>query len=438
MPPKKKRKSNLPLVNILVASLVFHLAVGVIIGGVVISQAMKNKPDEFIPPPVIKKVQPQKLQYKQQMKQQQQKSATPRQKRIKVKAPTDISIPNIEVNVPDISADVAVGTGSGGSGGSGFGMAGGGNLTMGKFDFKFMGIRAAGQKIMIIVDASQKMVTDTRGSYPAYQLIKEEVARIMGKIPTGFLYNIGFYHHQSVSYPSPTLQPAGPGTEQKVLDWSDPVNKTIDLVGHVPNDGKVRMEADIEPMLDASDAKWLGAMIDSMSMSPDTIFIVTHEFGQYVETLSKEERIKRLREAGYTEEMEKDYNQKIAQAKKIIKQRNDARAAQGKVESTITAWEFAQKELGAKSPPDIYKKFSIDDIRETLKNAIQKYYIDKKLEPPSMNIVLFREKGQGRSYGGTKITMDSFQRVMSLGRGGKVKVIEALDGIKSVVGEGND
>lgn len=425
----KKRKANLPLIEVLVGSLLFHIILGVILGGYVIATAFNKKPAEFEPPPEIKKIQPQKLQYKIQMQQQQQKSSTPRQQRIQVESPVDIALPEIDVSIPNISANVAVGTGAGGGSGSGSGLGSGG-LSLGKFEFEFMGIRAAGEKIMILISAERLMMDDAKGSYPAFRLIKEEVARIVGNIPTGYLYNVGYFLWGSMGFANPSLSNANEETEKYVLEWSDPINKDFQTIMQIP-DSRALM-VDMGPLGKQAAVHWVGAIITAMEMSPDTIFMMVPRFRRPQIEWTEEDKQKAWREAGFDEEDLRKWRATMAEARRLLAQRNAERRQKGEVESMITAKEIATKELNGTQPPTP-GLFSNDQILETVEIAIEKYYTSKKLEPPSINIVIFAEKDWEKTQPELRDSKELFSEVIRLGRGGRIKIIEALDGIKSAI-----
>lgn len=434
----KKRKTNLPLIQILTASLLFHIVLGIALGSYVLVVNFQKEEVLLEPPPQIQRIQPQKLQYKVQMQQQQQQSATPRQARIQVQAPTDISIPDISISLPNISANVAVGTGAGGASGMGLG-TGGGGLELGKFSFEAFGIRASGEKIMVLVNADQQtMITDAKGSYPAYNVIKAEIASILGKIPTGFLYNIGFFNRGSTGYFSSTLAPAGPETEQKVLTWSDPINKTYEAArsGHLPNTKQRDLklfEEHFQPIGAQARGGILGTLLDAMSMTPDTIFVITDGFEPYRPPDTPEERARRWERAGYTEQMLKDWQDANQRARQHIEAENAKRKASGKVESMVQPWTIAAQ-WGFKAPP-ANETYDHREIVDTVNAGIEYYYKQNNMEAPSINIVLFTEKGKNeKSDKRTGETVEKFKDIIRLGRSGRIKVVEGLAGVESVTG----
>ena len=45
--------------------------------------------------------------------------------------------------------------------------------------FKFFGIKASGNRVIFIIDASRFMLTDEKGGIPAYNKVKDEIAQMM-------------------------------------------------------------------------------------------------------------------------------------------------------------------------------------------------------------------------------------------------------------------
>lgn len=428
---RKKRSANLPLIEVLTGSLIFHLVLGIILGSYVIAKTFVKEPFEPELPPKIEKLHPQKLKYVVETLNKQHKSPTFRPDPITVPKPDTVAIPDIQINTADYSPTVAVAPGSGAGTGSSIGSQTTG-IPLGDLNLSIIGIPVSGQKIMILICADRQMMDDAKGSYPAYRLIKEEVARVVGKIPTGYLYNVGYFLWSSVGFANPMLESANPQTEAKILAWSDPINKTYETVMQIPN--SQALSVDMGPLGKQAGTHWLGALIQAMKMTPDTIFIMVPRFQKIRQEWTEAQKREAWEAADFTEESLRLWRAKLAEARRLLAERNANRKANKETESMTRAHEIAVRELNA-VPPPAPEHFTNEEILETIELAIEQYYTSKQLEPPSINVALFAEKDWEKTQPDMLYSKELFKEVIRLGRGGKIKVIEALEGIKSVVNQ---
>ena len=151
MPPKKNY--NLPLVNVLVISLLLHVVAGLVVGSVVIARSFTEEEKEFKPPPKITKVEPKKIQYKQDVKKQQKDSAPPRPDPIQVPTPDNLSVPDISVDISGTSPNVEVGQGTG----AGSGLGNGFEQSMSDFEMTAFGATGEAEGLLrgVLIDLKQ-------------------------------------------------------------------------------------------------------------------------------------------------------------------------------------------------------------------------------------------------------------------------------------------
>ena len=169
MPQNQKKKLISPLINVLIISLLVHVAAAIILGGYVIARSFNKEEKEFKPPPEIQKIKPDKIQYRQDIKEQQQNSAPPRPDPIQVPTPDDISVPDISVDISGTSPNVDVGQGTGTGSGLGAG------LSVDDFSISFQGIEGQGKRFVFILDR-------TLSGRNVFEETREEFLRILDEI----------------------------------------------------------------------------------------------------------------------------------------------------------------------------------------------------------------------------------------------------------------
>jgi len=108
----KRRKVNLPLIEVIVISLVLHVGLLLLLGGLTIYTAMLPQAADLEAPPEPEQVEPERLERQVRMEQQQQRSTRPRQQ-IAVTNPSQLNLPTLDMDMPVMDMQVAVG-GSGG------------------------------------------------------------------------------------------------------------------------------------------------------------------------------------------------------------------------------------------------------------------------------------------------------------------------------------
>lgn len=183
---RRRRKLNLPLIEVIVVSLLVHVVGLLVLGGITIWTALQPEEPELEAPPVMEQPQ-EKLQQRVRLERQQKKSSRPRAK-IAVKNISQINLPNLDVNLPTVGMQVAVGGAGAGTGlGRGFG-SGGIDFTKSAVDF--FGIKDEGENVAFILDTARSMVEKRRGDVAGYDRVKEEIGQMIMNMNPGTLFNI--------------------------------------------------------------------------------------------------------------------------------------------------------------------------------------------------------------------------------------------------------
>lgn len=170
----KRRKINLPLVEVLVASFVLHLVVLLAVGGVIIHKRYIQEPAEMEAPPVSERPPP-PPEIPIKLNELKPKSPAP-MKQISVNVDS-MDIPTLDLDLPKVSSRISVGSGLGAGRGLGSG------LGLSKSAVSFFGMKGESERVLFIVDYSKSMTASTRSKKTRDELMREEFARSVEALP---------------------------------------------------------------------------------------------------------------------------------------------------------------------------------------------------------------------------------------------------------------
>ena len=224
-----KRKQ--PIFGTFSVSVLIHVAVIALLGGVVVFKVLERPPAQFKPPPPpakITKIEPRKLQHKIKIREQQQNSGRPRvSPRLTANRVSGISLPEIEVDpmaVPvktNIKKNIGKSFSMGGLG-SGLGSGtGSGGLGLGTSTVSFFGIQAAGERIAFIIDLSRSMVEDDKGGLNGITVLKDELKKMVENLNDGTFFNLLFFDDH-VDVFKPKLVVAKPASKKEADTFITP------------------------------------------------------------------------------------------------------------------------------------------------------------------------------------------------------------------------
>ncbi len=132
--------------------------------------------------------------------------------------------PKVNMNMLDIKMPEFSGVkgGLGSLGDGGLGGSGGVGFDMPEIDI--FGIKSKGEKVFIMLDASDDMMYDEMGGIPAYTIIKKELVKIIGGLPATTLFNVVVFDHSRTHMLFPKLVVASSANVEKVDQWLTPLN----------------------------------------------------------------------------------------------------------------------------------------------------------------------------------------------------------------------
>ena len=224
-----KRKQ--PIFGTFSVSVLIHVAVIALLGGVVVFKVLERPPAQFKPPPPpakITKIEPRKLQHKIKIREQQQNSGRPRvSPRLTANRVSGISLPEIEVDPMAVPVKTNIKKNIGKTfsmGGLGTGLGRGtdsGGLGLGTSTVSFFGIQASGERIAFIIDLSRSMVEDDKGGLNGITVLKDELKKMVENLNDGTFFNLLFFDDH-VDLFQPKLVVAKPATKKEADTFISP------------------------------------------------------------------------------------------------------------------------------------------------------------------------------------------------------------------------
>jgi hypothetical protein len=294
-----KRKQ--PILGTFSVSVLIHVVVIALLGGVVVFKVLERPPAQFKPPPPpakTTKIEPRKLQHKIKVREQQQNSGRPRvSPRLTANRVAGISLPEIEVDPMAAPVKTSIKkklgkTFSLGGLGSGLGSGtGSGGLGLGTSTVSFFGIKAAGERIAFVIDLSRSMVEDDKGGLNGIIVLKNELTNMVQKLNDGTFFNLIFFD-DNVDVFKPKLVVAKPSTKKEAEEFISPYYADFgkEVLKNYSQDNRswpsaTRLSNYSMPMLEAAAKHVSGggnrnSQIDAplaaaFQMQADTIFIIS-------------------------------------------------------------------------------------------------------------------------------------------------------------------
>lgn len=429
----RKRKINLPLIEVIGISLALHILALVVLGGVTIYKVLSQPEPEFDAPPPMEQVDTQKLQMQVRLQQQQQQSTAPVQP-ISVANISSMNMPSLDVDMPTINPRVAIGAGQAGAGAGGMGRSfGRDGIDMSRSAVNFFGITSSGERIMFIIDATDYMLEDKKGGIPAYNIIKQDVSRMVDELSPGTLFNVMFYRGGSVQAFSPTMLAATRENKDRIIKWIEPINKDYASRGNVR--GNVNLERkDIQPM-ENHPSQWVKALQIAMEQGADAIFLLVSAWqwhGVSFENDAERDRWYAARKWGPSEE--EAWQKAVADARAWLAEENKARKARGVPERVVHSMHTLVAELYPRVRRKPAPSFSADDVAQHINTARRLLYRERDYHPPPINVVLFLgkdEETRGNSH------VERFNDIARKNRG-RFRVLQGMEALQNVTRRASD
>lgn len=456
----RKKKMNKNLVTVLVISVALHIVAFMVLGSVVIFQAVVQSEPEFEAPVVPVSIEPEQLQMRSNMRQRTQQSAgatraRPQQRITVSNAPQMPGVQALNLSVAPPASGVSmsgVGTGSAGSGsGSGLGALGGtGGIGVGMRSVTFLGVQSGGERVAILVDTSNFMMLDEKGGLHAFRLVKDECVKVIEALEPGVVFNIYLYSGATtVNRFKPHMVTASPGVIREVKAWLAPINEDARSLGARTNN--FTPEREYFKGSGYTFANFGRALHAAFVDQAEAIFMITagwpnirqhmDDFDEAEQKRKQAELDRRIRDwernhkAAREKWQQEVYQPARKRAEEILKAENDKRRAEGKPPRVVLHIDYVIRENNLYTRPapphrPVLPYYTPEEIITRIQREMFKtFYRDAQKQLPSINIILFGED---------KAAEDNYRRLVRSSRLGNFRKIPSLLELESARSQSRD
>lgn len=428
------RKMNLPLMEAAGVAILLHIVGLVVLGSVTLYRYTRPPQTEFAAPPPMERIEPEKLEYEVQVKQHQQQSSRPRQQRLTVTAVGDLSLPEMDLNLVPVTPQVSVnaaGARTGGGLGSAFGRTG---IGFGTSAVNFFGIKAQGERIVFIVDASKNMLVDEKGGIPAYAIVKEELVRLVQALSPGTLFNVMIYSGDRINAFAETTVPATTATKGRVADWVAPINTSLEVAGRVSNNVTITGSY---PPVGGDIEKWPRAVQAAMEMGVDSVFLLVSGWQWHNRTPTPEEEAEAARRRdrdGWDERDEEDLQEAYAETREWLEEENRRRAERGLPPKVVVNFRSLVEEVVDDvefRPSDgLRRRYNAEEVIETLSTMRREIAQEREEGRPDVHVVLFLGVDQKDDPDENRVVR--YFKEYTRTSGGKFRILQGLAALENV------
>lgn len=249
----------------------------------------------------------------------------------------------------------------------------------------FFGIRAEGEKAVLMIDASALMLDDKTGGSATYDYIKNELEKIVSKMKPAMLFNLIFYDQNHVFMFRPKLVPATRAAVGDLAEWIRPVNRDPEHPGLTSEQDNYSAPVLYSTAIGSGAHGWVKALQASMEQQPDVILILGSGWGKH--PISKE-KAERLREYSLLELMVGN----LISGSPVLKSDRKLRADLLKEASESLKNEDKRRDAEDLPPGFVrdisqYVEYSKDQILDHLDAVSQAAYSDQGLSKPAVDYV---------------------------------------------------
>ena len=300
----------------------------------------------------------------------------------------------------------------------------------GTVQVNFFGIKSKGRRIAFLIEAERYMLTDPKGGIPAYEIVKQEIANMIGKFDVSTSYNVLMFDHFHLSAFSEKLVPATSSNIEKVRDWLYPVNREFEKIGLAAIQyPQLKAAQEIEPIRSRLLQGYMLAIQYALESDVDTVFIITSGWRHMARYETKEELAEYLKDMRWTDKNEKEWQEAVVKAQTWLKEENDKRKAKGIPQRVIRSIHEVVNELNISVRHKPGPNIEAEEREKQVINAIRAIYSSQNKTKPQINFVLFVGKDEK-----TVPMQAHFDEIASRARGGKVRILQGMAGLKNVSG----
>ncbi|VGO16410.1 hypothetical protein PDESU_05001 [Pontiella desulfatans] len=266
--------------------------------------------------------------------------------------------PKMNQNMPDIKMPEITGVKGGLGAGAVGGLGGGEGLGFSMPEIEIFGVKGKGEKIFLILDTGNHMLIDEMGGIPAYNIIKDEMVRIVEELPPTALFNVCIFQGGQVQTLFPALVAATDSNAAKTKAWLDPLNASANAAksgnfgiqtlgsGGVNKSGNYRIGKFAEPLKKGGSIYgdewsggrvWYDAAMCAMQQQADTVFILSNSWGHQRVAL---ENVPTMDEWKKTTSAGKKWVENVEKGRAKLAEENAQRKAAGQPPKVISGGEY--------------------------------------------------------------------------------------------------
>ena len=346
-------------------------------------------------------------------------------------------------NMPDIKMPEISGI-KGGLGATGIGLGHASGIGFSMPEIELFGLRTKGEKVFIALDSSARIMSDAVGGMRAYQIIKDEVERIIEGLGPTTLFNLAVFDGGGGVMLFPRMVPATRENTARVETWLEPLNRVsagmkanaygVKTIGK----GGTRMQAkglERGELQKAAIQYWSRPIVEAIVQQADTVFILTSGWGG--------PRRDEGERPEWPEDKHRKYDEYVQKARAEHKKENERRAAKGEPPRVIGSdWDrmavYFPAERARYGPPgpSSYYYYTGKDYAEAF-NILRKELAAKRPEKSglsgnskdrfSLNVVHFVPKNNSGTHEQFRILTNKCR--------GDLRMIRGLEAIQSYVPE---
>lgn len=311
------------------------------------------------------------------------------------------------------------------------------------------GIKGKGEKVFIMLDASDEMMYDEMGGIPAFTIIKEELVKIIDGLPQTALFNVSVFDKWKAYAMFPKLVPANNVNVAKVEEWLKPLNAVRPGMGvdewgtRTLGVGGMQIQEDFRTGIFKGTESWHRPTMLAMKQQADAVFVLTSWWGYQRFAESERDR------EWFNTSKGKRYLEKAAEALQKYDQECRDRVAQGQAPRVLNRHDkrllvvtyFPGTELPPEPEyyyhkPEEYIKGMLE-VRENNKKSVvqaKSGFRNKRGAKGgfSFNVVRFVRVDEDDSYFRNGRSIENFKKMTGY-LGGDYREIAGLEAIKSSV-----
>lgn len=157
-------------------------------------------------------------------------------------------------------------------------------------NFRFLGVRAQGEKLVFILEATPEMLLDRTGGEASCEYIKQELEDLLDEMSSSVIFNVILYNGETIASFQPKMTPATDETLLALQEWIAPALSELSPQGVTPEQNTYEPQVVYDTAVGEDATGWVRAMQSALEQRPDAVFVVGRDWGHH-RLGTKKERI---------------------------------------------------------------------------------------------------------------------------------------------------